>query len=84
MQTYKQRKKKPQLQLDFFSSLYIRNCFCICGSISLQVEAVIFKVARYSFSGSIPPKFERKLRRYKQRFGKINPTVVLDKDEKLL
>ena len=43
-----------------------------------------FKVARYSFSGSIPPKFERKLRRHKQRFGKINTTVVLDKDENLL
>ena len=35
-------------------------------------------LARYNFSGSIPPKFERKLRRYKQRFGKI------DKDENLL
>ena len=42
------------------------------------------KVARYSFSRSIPPKFERKLRRYKQRFGKIDTTVVLDKDETLL
>ena len=44
----------------------------------------IFKVARYSFSRSIPPKFERKLRRHKQRFGKIDTTVVLDKDETLL
>ena len=43
-----------------------------------------FKVARYSFSRSIPPKFERKLRRQKQRFGKIDTTVVLDKDENLL
>ena len=42
------------------------------------------KVARYSFSGSIPPNFERKLRRHKQIFGKINTTVVLDKDENLL
>ena len=42
------------------------------------------KVARYSFSGSIPPTFERKLRRHKQRFGKIDTTVVLDKDENLL
>ena len=42
------------------------------------------KVARYSFSRSIPPKFERKLRRHKQRFGKIDTTVVLDKDETLL
>ena len=43
-----------------------------------------FKVARYSFSGSVPPKFEHKLRRHKQSFGKIATTVVLDKDEKLL
>ena len=41
------------------------------------------KVARYSFSGSIPPKFELKLRRQKQSFGKIATTVVLDKDENL-
>ena len=41
-------------------------------------------VARYSFSRSILPKFERKLRRHKQRFGKIDTTVVLDKDENLL
>ena len=33
-----------------------------------------FKVARYSFSGSTPPKFECKLRRHKQRFGEINTT----------
>ena len=42
------------------------------------------KVARYSFSGPIPPKFEHKLRRHKQSFGKIAITVVLDKDENLL
>ena len=42
------------------------------------------KVARYSFSGSMPPKFEHKLRRHKQSLGKIAPTVVLDKDENLL
>ena len=41
-------------------------------------------MARYSFSRSIPPKFERKLRRHKQGFGKIDTTVVLDKDENLL
>ena len=33
--------------------------------------ANILKVARYSFSGSIAPKFERKLRRHKQRFGEL-------------
>jgi len=42
------------------------------------------KVARYSFSGSIPPKFEHKLRRHRQSFRKIATTVVLDKDENLL
>ena len=42
------------------------------------------KVARYSFSGPIPPKFEHKLRRHKQSFVKIATTVVLDKDENLL
>ena len=43
------------------------------------------KVARYSFSGSIPPKFEQhKLRSHEQSFGKIATTVVLDKDENLL
>ena len=41
------------------------------------------KVPRYSFSGSIPAKFEHKLRRHKQTFGKIATTVVLDKDENL-
>ena len=42
------------------------------------------KVARYSFSASIRPKFEHKLRRHKQSFGKIATTVVLDEDENLL
>ena len=42
------------------------------------------KVARYSFSGSIPAKFKHKLRRHKQTFGKIATTVVSDKDENLL
>ena len=41
------------------------------------------KVARYSFSGSIPPKFEHKLRHQRQSFGKIATTVVSDKDENL-
>ena len=41
-------------------------------------------MARYSFSGSIPPKFEHKLRRHKESFGKIAITVVLDKDGNLL
>ena len=44
----------------------------------------MLKVARYSFSRPIRPKFEHKLRRHKQSFGKIATTVVLDKDENLL
>ena len=67
-----------------------RLCLCrfFCGS---QVKGNVvakhappFKVARYSFSGSIPFKFEHKLLRHKQRFGKIDTTVALDKDENLL
>ena len=50
------------------------------GSIAVR----LLKVARYSFSGPIPPKFEHKLRRHKQSFGKIATTVVLDEDENLL
>ena len=46
--------------------------------------AINVKVARYSFSRSIPPKFERKLRRHKQGFGKIDTTIVLDKEENWL
>ena len=38
------------------------------------------QVVRYSFSGSIPSKFEHKLRRQKQGFGKVVTTVVIDKD----
>ena len=44
----------------------------------------LIKVARYSFSGPIHPKFEYKLRRHKQSFGKIATPVVLDEDENLL
>ena len=50
----------------------------------LTLSTMTVKVARYSFSGPIPPKFEHKLRRHKQSFGKIATTVVLDKDENLL
>ena len=41
-------------------------------------------VALYTVLGSIPPKFEHKLRRHKQIFGKMATTVVLDKDDNLL
>ena len=33
----------------------------------------------HSFSGSIPPKFEHKLRVHKQRFRNIATAIVLDK-----
>ena len=48
------------------------------------IRQEIISVARYSFLGSIPPKFEYKLRRHKQIFGKMATTVVLDKDDNLL
>ena len=48
------------------------------------LTSLSIKLAPYSFSGSIPPKFEHKLRRHKQSFEKIATTVVLDKDENLL
>ena len=38
-------------------------------------------MARYSYSGLIPPKFEHKLNRHKQGFGKIVTTILLDEDE---
>ena len=60
-----------------------RPCAYPCGYVD-PVFISHIKVARYSFSGSIPPKFEHKLSRHKQRFGKIATTVVLDKDENLL
>ena len=40
-----------------------------------------FKVTGWGFSWSIPTKFEHRLRRHTQRFGKITTTAVLDKDE---
>ena len=63
--------------------MHIRPLLCDtfkCRLSSYSTECTIIKVVRYSFSGSIPLKFERKLRRHKQRFGKIDITVVLDKD----
>ena len=35
----------------------------------------LFKVARYSFSGPKPPKFEHKLRRHIKSFGKLPPQL---------
>ena len=41
----------------------------------IQSELSRDEVVRYRVSGSIPSKFEHKLRRHKQRFGKIVITV---------
>ena len=60
------------------SPVYIFSLYSLCTFSS------VFKVARYSFSRPIPPKFDDNLRRHKQSFGKIATTVVLDKDENLL
>ena len=51
----------------------------------MQIEIKVAEPPRISyFSGSIPPKFEHKLRRHQQRFGKIITTAVLDNIENLL
>ena len=66
--------------LDKFRWLrFQRDRYQVCNNDNWKL-----KVARCSFSRSILPKFERKLRRHKQRFGKIDTTVVLDKEENLL
>ena len=65
-----------------FAAYLLKNAILVLSRVG-HLHPII-KVARYSFSGSIPPKFERKLSRHKQRFGKIDTTVVLDKDETLL
>ena len=52
--------------------------------LSRTLSGVRCKVARYSFSGSIPPKFGLRLYRFTQWFAKIATTVVVDKDENLL
>ena len=66
---------------DLFSinNLNFGNCISVIYPSQLEL-----KVARYSFSRPIPSKFEHKLRRHKQSFGKVATTDVLDKDEKLL
>ena len=56
----------------------------VCQNLSEWHCCSRLKVARYSFSGSIPPKSEDKIRHYKQRFRKIATTIVLDKDKNLL
>ena len=53
------------------------------GGLILRQQLDGVKVSRYN-SGSVPPKFEHKLHRHKQRFRKIATTVISDKDENLL
>ena len=50
----------------------------------IQSELSRDEVVRYRVSESIPSKFEHKLCRHKQRFGRIVTTLLLDKDENLL
>ena len=65
-------------------SRYFKSNLSTEEHVPIPQNGQYLKVARYSFSGPIPPKFEHKLRRHKQSFGKIFTTVVLDKDENLL
>ena len=74
-------------RLHFLACEYISKagaCHKVFAILMKGVSYMVLKVARYSFSGAIPPKFEHKLRRHKQNFGKIATPVVLDKDENLL
>ena len=71
--------------LDFCKESYNTTLRSVISSFKICLQNYgQFKVARYSFSGSIPPKFEHKLPRHKQSFGKIATTVVLDEDGNLL
>ena len=75
----------PKLNHTPFKDLTIKNSVKILGvyfTYDCRLRRKL-KVARYSFSGSIPAKFEHKLRRHKPIFGKIATTVVLDEDENL-
>ena len=62
----------PAVSIFIMSFVYENTCQ------SQNVQHIKVKVARYSFSGPIPPKFEHKLCRHKQRFGKIDTTFLLD------
>ena len=77
------RKFSPFFQGPKFFNL-LGNEVIISQSLFSFNKILKIKVARYSFLEWIPPTFEGKLRRHKQRFGKIDTTVVLDKDENLL
>ena len=85
---HKSFTKRPKTDKDAQVKSLRFYCYTISNLLAVKRSGrqpgSIFKVARYSFSGPIPVKFEHKLRRHKQSFGKITTTVVLDKDENLL
>ena len=63
-----------------FAELSGQISICRFGSV---VFSALVKVARYSFSGSIAPKIEHRLRHHKQRFWTIATSVALNKGENL-
>ena len=71
-----------QQAVNMTAVVYILNLSFVSSAFSFYCSKI--KVARYSFSGPIAPKFEHKLRRHKQSFGNIATTFVLEKDENLL
>ena len=77
-------KKRKQIGSSVEDRNKLKRVIKACSRFYARISLLLIKVARYSFSGPIPPKFEHKLRRHKQSFGKIATTVVLDKDENLL
>ena len=83
-----EHQKLLEEMLTIIRRIYTSNRFFdnkpneICSHLSEKAWKDRFvKVARYSFSASISPKSEHKLRRHKQRFGKIASTIVLINDE---
>ena len=87
MTEYKKYANKLNWLKNICKKNYFSQHFDLCKNnlkASWELIGMLVKVARYSFSGPKPPKFEHKVRRHKQSFGKIATTVVLDNDESLL
>ena len=66
--------------------LQVAQIFAKNSRTEMRADATTYVIQAYEnglthFFRSIPAKFEHKLRRHKQTFGKIATTVVLDKDE---
>ena len=72
---------KYVLEKSAFSTLLIFYFISCEVGRRTQPSSIHLKVARYSFPGQIPPKFEHKLCHHKQSFEKIATTVVLDKED---